>query len=326
MKRARIAGALIALVASAAVAQAQTYPSRPITMMVGFPPGGPTDTLARILADAMKSSLGQTIVVETLSGASGTIATGRVVHADPDGYTIGIGNWGSHVGAPAIYTLDYDVLKDLQPISLLEASPLWILGKSTLPPKTPSELIGWLKARSEPTTFGTVGAGSAAHLCGIYFQQKTGARFQYVPYRGAAPAMQDLIGGQIDLTCLEASATLANVEAGKFKAFAVMSEQRWPKSPDTPTMIESGVPGLSISFWHGLWTTKGTPKKIVDRLDAAVQTALADPAIRQRLEALGQVIFPRNQQNPIALATYHKAEIEKWWPIIKAADIKLESN
>ena len=326
MKRARIAGALIALVASAAVAQAQTYPSRPITMMVGFPPGGPTDTLARILADAMKSSLGQTIVVETLSGASGTIATGRVVHADPDGYTIGIGNWGSHVGAPAIYTLDYDVLKDLQPISLLEASPLWILGKSTLPPKTPSELIGWLKARSEPTTFGTVGAGSAAHLCGIYFQQKTGARFQYVPYRGAAPAMQDLIGGQIDLTCLEASATLANVEAGKFKAFAVMSEQRWPKSPDTPTMIELGVPGLSISFWHGLWTTKGTPKKTVDRLDAAVQTALADPAIRQRLEALGQVIFPRNQQNPIALATYHKAEIEKWWPIIKAADIKLESN
>lgn len=326
MKRARIAGALIALVASAAVAQAQTYPSRPITMMVGFPPGGPTDTLARILADAMKSSLGQTIVVETLSGASGTIATGRVVHADPDGYTIGIGNWGSHVGAPAIYTLDYDVLKDLQPISLLEASPLWILGKSTLPPKTPSELIGWLKARSEPTTFGTVGAGSAAHLCGIYFQQKTGARFQYVPYRGAAPAMQDLIGGQIDLTCLEASATLANVEAGKFKAFAVMSEQRWPKSPDTPTMIESGVPGLSISFWHGLWTTKGTPKKTVDRLDAAVQTALADPAIRQRLEALGQVIFPRNQQNPIALATNHKAEIEKWWPIIKAADIKLESN
>ena len=326
MKRARIAGALIALVASAAVAQAQAYPSRPITMMVGFPPGGPTDTLARILADAMKSSLGQTIVVETLSGASGTIATGRVVHADPDGYTIGIGNWGSHVGAPAIYTLDYDVLKDLQPISLLEASPLWILGKSTLPPKTPSELIGWLKARSEPTTFGTVGAGSAAHLCGIYFQQKTGARFQYVPYRGAAPAMQDLIGGQIDLTCLEASATLANVEAGKFKAFAVMSEQRWPKSPDTPTMIESGVPGLSISFWHGLWTTKGTPKKTVDRLDAAVQTALADPAIRQRLEALGQVIFPRNQQNPIALATYHKAEIEKWWPIIKAADIKLESN
>ncbi|HWX83102.1 MAG TPA: tripartite tricarboxylate transporter substrate-binding protein [Xanthobacteraceae bacterium] len=326
MKRTGFLAALIALVASAAVAQAQTYPTRPITMMVGFPPGGPTDTLARILADAMKSSLGQTIVVETLSGASGTIATGRVVHANPDGYTIGIGNWGSHVGAPALYALDYDVLKDLQPISLLETSPLWILGKSALPPKTASELIAWLKARSEPTTFGTVGAGSAAHLCGIYFQQKTGLRFQYVPYRGAAPAMQDLIGGQIDLSCLEASATLPNVQAGRFKAFAVMSEQRWPKSPDTPTMIESGAPGLSISFWHALWTTKGTPKATVDRLDAAVQTALADPAIRQRLEAIGQIMFPRNQQNPMALAAYHAAETEKWWPIIKAANIKLESN
>ena len=326
MKQIRFVGALIALLASAAVVQAQTYPSRPITMMVGFPPGGPTDTLARILADAMKSSLGQTIVVETVSGASGTIATGRVVHANPDGYTIGIGNWGSHVGAPALYALDYDVLKDLQPISLLEASPLWILGKSELPPKTVSELIPWLKARSEPTTFGTVGSGSAAHLCGIYFEQKTGARFRYVPYRGAAPAMQDLVGGQIDLSCLEASATLANVQAGRLKAFAVMSEQRWPKSPDTPTMIESGVPGLSISFWHGLWTTKGTPKEVVDRLDAAVINALADPAMRQRLETLGQVIFPRNQQNPTALAAYHKAEIEKWWPIIKTANIKLESN
>jgi tripartite-type tricarboxylate transporter receptor subunit TctC len=326
MKRARFAAALIALVASAAVAQAQTYPLRPITMMVGFPPGGPTDTLARILADAMKSSLGQTIVVETLSGASGTIATGRVVHANPDGYTIGIGNWGSHVGAPALYALDYDVLKDLQPISLLETSPLWILGKSALPPRTASELIAWLKARPEPTTFGTVGAGSAAHLCGLYFQQKTGVRFQYVPYRGAAPAMQDLIGGQIDLSCLEASATLPNVQAGRFKAFAVMSEQRWPKSPDTPTMIESGVPGLSISFWHGLWTTKGTPKATVDRLDAAVQSALADSAIRQRLEAIGQIMFPRNQQTPMALAAYHAAETEKWWPIIKAANIKLESN
>jgi tripartite-type tricarboxylate transporter receptor subunit TctC len=205
----------------------------------------------------------------------------------------------------------------------LEASPLWILGKSELPPKTVGELIAWLKARSEPTTFGTVGSGSAAHLCGIYFAQKTGARFRYVPYRGAAPAMQDLVGGQIDLSCLEASATLANVQTGRLKAFAVMSEQRWPKSPDTPTMIESGVPGLSISFWHGLWTTKGTSKEVVDRLDAAVINALADPPIRQRLETLGQVIFPRNQQNPKALVTYHKAEIEKWWPIIKTANIKL---
>jgi tripartite-type tricarboxylate transporter receptor subunit TctC len=322
MKRLSFIGALVGLVALAAGAQAQSYPSRPITLMDGFPPGGPTDALARIVAAAMQPSLGQSVVVETVSGAGGTIATGRVVHASPDGYTIGIGNWTSHVGAPAIYTLDYDVYRDLQPISLLAASPLWILGKSALPPKTASELIAWLKTRPQPTTFGTVGAGSAGHLCGLFFAQKTGARFQYVPYRGAAPAMQDLIGGQIDLSCLEASATLPNVEAGKFKAYAVMGEQRWPKSPDTPTMIESGVPGLSISFWHGLWAPRGTPQAVVDRLDSAVQSALADPTVRQRLESIGQVIFPANQQTPAALATYHKAELDKWWPIIKAAGIK----
>jgi len=317
-------GALAALLALASGARAQTYPSYPITMLVGFPPGGPTDTLARILGEAMQPSLGQTVVIETVSGASGTIAAGRVAHADPDGYTIGIGNWSSHVGSPAIYPLDFDVLKDFQPIALLAASPLWILGKKALPPTTAAELIAWLKSNPDPVTFGTVGAGSAAHLCGLYFQQKTGAHFQYVPYRGAAPAMQDLIGGQIDLSCLEASATLPNVQAGRFKAFAVLSEQRWPKSPDTPTMIESGVPGLSITFWHGLWAPKGTPKAVVDRLDAAVMAALAGPAVRQRLETLGQVIFPRDQQNPAALAAYNKAEIDKWWPIIKAAGIKAE--
>ena len=317
------------LVASAVVlptafclAWAGTYPSRPITMMVGFPPGGPTDTLARILGDAMGHSLGQTIVIETVSGASGTIATGRVVHANPDGYTIGIGNWTSHVGSAAIYSLDYDVFKDLQPIALLAASPLWILGKNALPPKTAPELITWLKTRPQPTTFGTVGAGSAAHLVGLSLAREIGARFEYVPYRGAAPVMQDLIGGQIDMTCLEASATLANVQAGKFKAYVVMSENRWSRSPNTPTMIESGAPGLSLSFWHGLWTTAGTPKTVVDRLVDAVQTALADPSVRQRLDGLGMMIFPRGQQNPEALTTYHKAEAAKWWPTINAAGIK----
>src|SRR5580704_1579978 len=302
MKRAGFAGALIAALLSASFARADNFPSHPLTMMVGFPPGGPTDTLARIVADGMKNALGQPIAVETVSGASGTIATGRVVHAAPDGYTIGIGQWSSHVGSPAIYTLDYDIIKDLQPISLLAYSPLWVLGKSTLPPNNVTELIAWTKSQSQPITVGTVGTGSAAQLCSIYFAQKTGAHFQYVPYRGAAPALQDLIGGQIDLSCLEASATLPSVEGGKVKAYAVLSEQRWPKSPNTPTMIEAGVPGLSISFWHGLWAPKGTPKNIVDRLDKAAQTALADPAVRQRLEALGQVIFPADQQNPTALA------------------------
>ena len=208
MRLTRFLGALVALSVSAVPALAETYPSHPITMMVGFPPGGPTDALARLLADGMKNTLGQPVVVETVSGAAGTIATGRVVHADPDGYTIGIGNWSSHVGSPAIYPLDYDVLKDLQPISLVASSPLLLLGKEAIPPKTSAELVTWLKSKTEPTTFGTVGSGSAAHLCGVSFQQKTGAHLQYVPYRGAGPAIQDLIGGQIDLACLEASAEL----------------------------------------------------------------------------------------------------------------------
>jgi tripartite-type tricarboxylate transporter receptor subunit TctC len=326
MKAANRAATLVAALAGAALsiaaAQAETYPSRPVTMMVGFPPGGPTDALARILADAMAPTLGQTVVVETVSGASGTIATGRVVHAAPDGYTIGIGNWTSHVGSPALYNLDYDVMKDLQPIALLAYSPLWIVGKSALPPNNATELIAWLKARKEPTTFGTVGTGSAAQLAALSFSNAIGVKFQYVPYRGAGPAVQDLLGGQIDLSVLESSSTLANVQAGKIKAYAVMSEQRWPKSPDTPTVIESGAPGVDLSFWHGLWTTKGTPPEVVDRLDKAVQAGLANPTVRSRLDALGQVIFPADAQNPAKLVAYHQAELDKWWPIIKAAGIK----
>jgi tripartite-type tricarboxylate transporter receptor subunit TctC len=322
MRTTTLAMALIAILLGAAAATADDYPSHPITMMVGFPPGGPTDALARLVARGMEQKLHQPIVVETAAGASGTIATARVAHAAPDGYTIGIGNWTSHVGAAAVLPLNYSVETDLQPISLLAASPLLILGKNTIPPKTATELIAWLKTRSQPTTFGTVGAGSAGHLCGLSFAQKTGARFQYVPYHGAAPAFPDLMSGQIDLACLEASASLPYVQAGKFKAFAVMSEQRWLKAPDLPTMIESGVPGLSISFWHGLWTTKGVPTSVVDRLDDAVKTALADPVVKDRLLEIGQVIFPADQQNPAALAAYQKAEIAKWWPIIKAAGIK----
>ncbi len=315
--------ALAAILFGTVAATADNYPAHPITMMVGFPPGGPTDALARLLAKGMEENLHQPIIVETAAGASGTIATGRVVHAAPDGYTIGIGNWTSHVGSPAVYSLDYNVETDLQPISLLAASPLLILGKNAIAPKTATELIAWLKDRPQPVTFGTVGAGSAGHLCGLLFAQKTGARFQYVPYHGAAPAITDLLSGQIDLACLEASATWPYAQAGKFKAFAVMSEQRWPKASDLPTMIESGVPGLTISFWHGLWTTKGTPTSVVDRLDAAVKTALADPAVKDRLVQLGQVIFPADQQTPAVLAAYQRAEIAKWWPIIKAAGIKV---
>jgi tripartite-type tricarboxylate transporter receptor subunit TctC len=322
MRKITLAIALFAILCGMAAAQADDYPSHPITLMVGFPPGGPTDALARLLAKGMEAKLGQTIVVETVSGASGTIATGRVVHASPDGYTIGIGNWSSHVGSPAIYRLDYDVQKDLAPISLLAYSPLWILGKNAIPPKTATELIAWLKAKRTPTTFGTVGTGSAAQLAAVSFAGAIGVKFDYVPYRGAGPAIQDLLGGQIDLSCLEASSTLPYVTAGKFKAFAVVGEKRWSEAPDTPTLAEAGAPGVSLPFWHGLWTTKGTPKDIVDRLDDAVKTALADPTISGRITQLGQVIFPADQQNPAALASYEKAEIAKWWPIIQAAGIK----
>jgi tripartite-type tricarboxylate transporter receptor subunit TctC len=317
-----LVAAVMAAIFGAGAAAADTYPSHPITLMVGFPPGGPTDALARLLAKGMETALHQTIVVETVSGASGTISTGRVVHAAPDGYTIGIGNWTSHVGSPAIYKLDYDVQKSLQPISLLAYSPLWILGKNAIPPKTATELIAWLKGKKTPTTFGTIGTGSAAQLAAISFADAIGVKFDYVPYRGAGPAIQDLLGGQIELTCLEASATLPYVQAGKFKAFAVVADKRWPKSPDTPTTIEAGAPGVSLPFWHGLWTTEGTPKNIVDQLDGAVKSALAEPAVRDRLTQLGQVIFPADQQNPAALAAYEQAEITKWWPIIKAAGIK----
>src|SRR5579883_621026 len=231
MKRLSLICAFIALLTAALPSYADSFPSRPVTLLVGFPPGGPTDTLARILADGMGKALGQTVVVETVSGASGTIAAGRLAHADHDGYTIAIGNWTSHVGSPAIYNLDFDVFKDLQPISLLAYSPLWILGKEALPPKSAAELIAWLKARQSPTTFGTVGTGSAAQLAAVSFAKAIGVTFQYVPYRGAGPAIQDLLSGQIELSCLEASSTLPYVQTDKMKAYAVVGEEHWPKSP-----------------------------------------------------------------------------------------------
>ena len=321
MNWARRIGALLAALI-AVTAHAETYPSRPVTMVVGFPPGGPTDAVARILAAGMQAPLGQPVVIENITGAGGTIATARVVHANPDGYTIGIGNWTSHVGSPAIFDIQYDVLKDLQPIALVAAAPLWIIGKNDLPVRSVTELISWLRSRPSSVSFATVGAGSGAHICGLYFAQKLGLHFQFVPYRGAGPIIQDMIAGHIDLSCLDISSTIADVEAGKFKAFVIMSEKRTPQSPDTPTMAETGAPGASVSFWHGLWSTAGTPQAIVERLQAAVNGALADPQVRKRLEAVGQVIAPRGEQTPAALASFHKAEIDKWWPLVRAAGVK----
>jgi tripartite-type tricarboxylate transporter receptor subunit TctC len=307
-------------------ARAQDYPTHPITMIVPFPAGGPTDTLGRIIGERMRVSLGQPIVIENVTGAGSTIGVGRAAQAAPDGYTLSLGNWTSFVGAGALYRTSYDLLADFQPISLLTVAPMLIVGKNALPANNAKELIAWLRANPDKASAASVGAGSAAHVCGLYFQDKTQTRFQFVPYRGGAPAMQDLVGGQIDLMCAEASQTLTYIRGGKMKAFAVMAQTRWPSLPDVPTTDEIGAPGMYISFWHGLWVTKGTPKEVIIKLNGAVVDTLADPAVRRHLTDLGQVIATREQQTPAALGAFHKAEIEKWWPIIKAANIKVEGN
>jgi tripartite-type tricarboxylate transporter receptor subunit TctC len=295
-------------------------------MIVPFPAGGPTDTLARLVSEGMRPALGQTVVIENVTGAGATIGVGRAVQAAPDGYTLSIGNWTSHVGSAALYPVAYDVLKDFEPVSLLSLAPMIIVGKNALPADNAGELIAWLKANPDKASAASVGAGSAAHVCGLYFQDKTSTRFQFVPYRGGAPAMQDLVAGQIDLMCAEASQTLTYVRGGKMKAFAVMSKTRWPALPEVPSTDEIGMPGMYISFWHGLWVPKGTPQDVIARLNGAVVDALASSNVRKRLTDLGQVIATRDQQTPPALAVHQKAEIDKWWPIIRAANIKVEAH
>jgi tripartite-type tricarboxylate transporter receptor subunit TctC len=318
-------GIVLAIVlGNISVAPAQTYPSHPITIIAPIPAGGSTDTLARILSERIRRSLGQPLVVENVTGAGGNIAVARVARATPDGYTLSIGNWNSHVSTQAIYPVQFDVLKDFEPISRLPFTRLWIVGKTGLPAQDARELIAWLKANPNKASAATVGTGSAAHLCGIHFQNNTGTRFQFVPYRGGPPAIQDLMAGHVDLMCADASTTLPYVRGGKIKAYAMLASTRWSAAPDTPTMDEAGVPGLYISFWHGLWAPRGTPKDIIAKLNAAVVEALADPAVSQRLTDLGYEIPPRDQQTPGSLGAHHKAETEKWWPIIKAAGIKME--
>jgi len=321
-----IAAAAFAAALHIGAAAAQDYPTHPVTIIVPFPAGGPTDTLARLLADRMKTSLGQPVIIENVTGAGASIGVIRGAQAAPDGYTLSIGNWTSHVGAGAMYQLPFNLLTDLEPISLLTTAPLLIVGRTSLPAKDGRELVEWLKANPNTATMATVGAGSAAHVCGIYFQDKIGTRVQFVPYRGGAPVMQDLVAGQIDLFCAEASQTLSYLRSGTMRPFAVMSRTRWPAAPDVPTMDEAGAPGLYISFWHGLWAPKGTARPITAKLDAAVVDALGDANVRQRLNDLGIVIVPREQQTPEALAVHHKAEIEKWWPIIKAANLRPDSQ
>ena len=320
----KLLAALFVTVLGLSSALAQDFPSRPVTLVVPFPAGGATDIVSRILADHMKTTLGQTVLVENVAGAAGTIGMGRVARAEPDGYSVVVGQWTTHVGAGALYPLQFHVLNDFAPVSLLTSSPLWILGKNDLPAKNLRELIAWLKANPDKASAATVGAGSAAHVCLIYFRNGTGTKFQDVPYRGGAPVQQDLVAGQVDLSCLEAGQTLGNYRGGKFKVFAVMGNKRFAPAPDVPTVDEAGAPGLHFPFWHGMWAPKNTPKPVVAKLTAAVQAAFADPAVQKRFGELGMEIPPRQQQTPEALYAHHKAEIEKWWPIIKAAGIKVQ--
>jgi tripartite-type tricarboxylate transporter receptor subunit TctC len=315
--------ACLAGIAGIASAAAQAYPSRPITLIVPFPAGGITDIIARIVAEGMRSNLGQPVVVENVAGAGGTIGVSRLVRSTPDGYTIGIGQWTSHVGGGAMYNLPFDMHADLQPISVLTSGALWIVGRKDLPANNVKELIAWLKANPNSTA-ATIGVGSAAHMCLIYFSNETDAPINAVPYRGAAPAMQDLLAGTIDLSCPEAGQTLPQYRAGSIKAFAVLTEKRWFAAPDVPTIDEGGVPGVHFPFWHGLWAPKGIAADVLARLNAAVVAALADPSARKRFNDLGHEVAPPEQQAPAALAAYYKAETDKWWPIIKAANIKAQ--
>jgi tripartite-type tricarboxylate transporter receptor subunit TctC len=313
-----LAAASFGIVAAAT----EVYPSRPVTLVVPFPAGGSTDTIGRVMAEALRGPLGQTVVIENVGGASGNIAVGRVARAAPDGYTLVLGSWPTHVLNAAIFTLPYDPLNDFEPVSLVATQPLLIVARRSMPAKNLTEFIDWLKADPGKATQGTAGSGGASHVAGVFFQKASGTRFQFVPYRGAAPAMQDLVAGQIDMMVDLAASSAQQVRAGTIKAYAVTTRQRLPALPDVPTVDEAGLPGFYVESWHGIWAPKGTPKDLIHRLNAAVRQALADPAVRQRLSDVGQVVFPPEQLTPEAMRTYQKSEIEKWWPIIKEANIK----
>src|ERR1051325_9912953 len=322
MKKLLIACMLAGLATAAA---AETYPSRPITMIVPFGAGGPTDALARILAQRMSQSLGQQVLIENVTGASGTIGIGRVARAAPDGYTLVIGNWASHVVNSAIFKTPFDYLADFEPVARLSGNPYIIVGKNDLPAKTLPELIAWLKANPDKATEGTGGAGSGQHIGGIYFQKVTGTSFTFVPYKaGSSDVMRDVVAGHIDLSIDQAISSLPYIRQGLLRAYAVADSKRLAAAPDIPTVDEAGAPGVYVIAWYGMWMPKGTPKDVTAKFSAAAIEALADPVVRERLANLGQDIPPPELQTSEALANHYKAEIEKWWPVIRAADIKVE--
>jgi tripartite-type tricarboxylate transporter receptor subunit TctC len=311
----------LALTAAAGIANAQTYPSRQITLIVPFPPGGSTDVTARILAEKMRPILGQPIVIENVGGAGGSIAVGRLARAQPDGHTIDIGQWDTHVGS-IIYPLSYDLQKDFTPVGLISTNPQLMVARKNLPANRLSELVAWMKAHPGEARF--VNQNAAALVTGILMEKATGTKVNYIPYRGAGPAMTDLISGQVDLLVIQGAAALPQVRGGTIKAIANLSPQRSASMSDIPTSDETGVPGLYMSGWFGFFAPKNTPKDVVGTLNGAMVKVLADPAVKARFAELGLDVASREQQTPEGLAAFHKGEIEKWWPIIKSAGVKPE--
>ena len=310
--------------AGAGAADTQNYPSRPITMVVPLPAGSAFDVTARIVAERMQASLGQPVVVDNVTGASGSIGAGRVARAPPDGYTICFGGVGTHVLNGAILSLPYDVLRDFAPVALVASAQLLVVAKKDMPANSLAELIAWLKANPDRAVQGHGGPGSLTHIVGVSFQERTGTRFRSVPYRGSGAAINDLVAGHIDIMMDLAPNSLSHVRAGTVKAFAVMSKTRMAAAPDIPTVDEVGLPGFYMSAWQAVWAPKDTPTAITDKLNAAIAAALAEPAVRARLAEFGQQTFPTEQQSATALDAWQKAEIESWWPIIKAAKIRAE--
>jgi tripartite-type tricarboxylate transporter receptor subunit TctC len=303
-------------------ALAQDFPSRAVTIVAPFPAGGPADAIARVVAEPMRAFFNQTVVVENVAGAGGNIGTGRVARAAPDGYSLIIGQWSTHVVNQITYSLPYNVLTDFEPVGLLTITPQVIIVRKDFPAKDANELVAWLKANPDKANAASVGAAGGAQVSAMYFQKATGTTFRFVPYRGGHPAMVDLVAGRVDLMFDQGANALAQIRAGGIKAYAVMAKSRWHALPDVPSVEELGMPGLHVAYWHAIWAPKGTPKPVVARLNAAIQHALANANAKKRLDQLGHDVMPKAQQTPEALAAYHKAETDRWWPIVRQMGLK----
>jgi tripartite-type tricarboxylate transporter receptor subunit TctC len=320
----RIVLAALAMLISGGYALAENFPSHPVTVIVPFSAGGPSDAMMRIMAERMKATLGEPLLIENVTGAGGSLGVGRTVRSPPDGYTVGFGHLGTNVANGVIYKLGYDLVSDLEPVVLLPSNPMIIVSKNAVPARSLGELLAWLKARPTPATAGTAGAGSGSHIAALYFESVTGIKLQYVPYRGTAPAMTDLVAGQIDLIVDQTSNSISQVRAGTIRAYAVTDTKRVESAPDIPTTDEAGLAGFHMTLWSGLWVPKNTPKDIVAKLNAAAVDALNDPAVRKQLENLGLQMPPKDRLSPEALGNWQKAEIAKWWPMLKAANVKVD--